>query len=164
MYKKIIAPVDGSQLSECSLEHIYQLATGKEHPDVVLFYVMETIPHPHGPQFGESEIEKSKPDTADEVYRYEREKTESEAKKYLNQLVDRFKKDGIHATFEMSRGDPAEEIIKYARILKAELIVMSTHGRSGVTRWAFGSVADKVVRNSTIPVLIAVPSVCRIRQ
>lgn len=163
MYKKIIAPVDGSQLSECSLEHIVQLATGKERPEVVLFYVMETIPHPHGPQFGESEIKKSKPDTADDVYRYEREKTESEAKKYLSQLVERLKKDGIPASFEVSRGDPAEEILKYARILKAEMVVMSTHGRSGVTRWAFGSVADRVIRNSTIPVLIAVPKGCRIK-
>jgi nucleotide-binding universal stress UspA family protein len=163
MYKKILVPVDGSQLSECSLEHVTQMVTVKDPPEVVLFHVMETIPHPHGPQFGESEIRRSTPDEMDDVYRHEREKTESEAKEYLNRLVNMLKKDGISVSMKISRGDPAEEILKYANILKAEIIVMSTHGRSGVTRWAFGSVADRVIRNATVPVLIAVPKGCRIK-
>jgi nucleotide-binding universal stress UspA family protein len=49
---------------------------------------------------------------------------------------------------------PAEAIIGYAKQSKCDLIVMASHGHSGLTRWAFGSVADKVLRASGVPVLI----------
>ncbi len=163
MYKKLLAPVDGSHFSECALDHIAHVSTGSQCPEVILFYVMEPIPHPHGSQFGESEVSRATPEPMDNAYRHEREKTESEARGYLNKLADRLKKDGVTATVETSRGDPAEEILKYAEVHAADLIIMSTHGRSGVSRWAFGSVADRVIGNSTIPVLIAVPKGCRIR-
>lgn len=163
MYKKLLAPVDGSRFSECALDHITHLSTGNQCPEVILFYVMESISHPHGPQFGESEVSRATPEPMDDAYRHEREKTESEARDYLNKLADRLKKDGVTTTVKTSRGDPAEEILKYAEVHEADLIIMSTHGRSGVSRWAFGSVADRVIRNSTVPVLIAVPKGCRIR-
>jgi nucleotide-binding universal stress UspA family protein len=163
MYKKILAPMDGSQLAECTLDHVTQVAAGCQVPEVILFYVMESIPHPHGSQMGESEVSRATPKPIDDAYRYERGETESEARDYLSKLVDKLKKDGVAATVEMSRGDPAEEIMKYAEVHEADLIIMSTHGRSGVSRWAFGSVADRVIRHSTITVLIAVPKGCRIR-
>ena len=59
-------------------------------------------------------------------------------------------------------GKPAEAIVDYAEKNGIDLIVMSTHGRSGPSRWALGSVADKVIRSSTVAVLICVPEGCRI--
>ena len=56
---------------------------------------------------------------------------------------------------ELTIGHPAEEIICYADENKFDLIVMATHGRSGIGRWALGSVAEKVLRASKVPVLLA---------
>ncbi len=56
----------------------------------------------------------------------------------------------------------ADIIVEFAKNSATDLIIMSTHGRSGISRWAMGSVADRVIRGSTVPVLIAVPHGCRI--
>ena len=54
----------------------------------------------------------------------------------------------------MGIGDASEEIIKAAEEINADLIAMSTHGRSGLSRWAFGSVTDKVLRRGgRVPIL-----------
>ena len=54
----------------------------------------------------------------------------------------------------MLTGDPAEAIVSFTETSPCDIIVMASHGRSGVTRWAIGSVADKVFRASKIPVLM----------
>jgi nucleotide-binding universal stress UspA family protein len=59
------------------------------------------------------------------------------------------------------KGSAAEEILKYSQDNDVDLIIMSTHGRSGVSRWAMGSVADRVVRTSVAPVLLTTPKECR---
>jgi len=70
--------------------------------------------------------------------------------------------DGVAAKSITLEGKPAETIIDYAAKNDIDLIIMSTHGRSGPSRWAFGSVADRVIRSSIVPVLIAVPKGCRL--
>ena len=64
------------------------------------------------------------------------------------------KQKGITAKIEVLSGKPAEEIIKYSKDNNVDLIVMSTHGRSGFSRIVFGSVADKVLRQSEVPLLL----------
>ncbi len=71
--------------------------------------------------------------------------------------MDRLKKEGISTQGVVVWGRPADEILKYINENKTDLVIMSTHGRSGIPRWAFGSVADKVIRHSTAPVLIIPP-------
>ena len=70
----------------------------------------------------------------------------------------------IPAALDTSRGDPAEEILIYAKLKEVDLIIMSTHGRSGVSRWAYGSVADKNEQHSVNPVLIAEAKGCRLNS
>ncbi len=60
-------------------------------------------------------------------------------------------------TTETSTGPAAETILEFAQEMHADLIAMSTHGRSGLARWFIGSTADKVVRAATLPVLLARP-------
>jgi nucleotide-binding universal stress UspA family protein len=55
---------------------------------------------------------------------------------------------------ESCLGKPAEEIVNYATKNKVDLIIMASHGRAGVSRWAYGSVPDKVLRSSCVPVLL----------
>jgi nucleotide-binding universal stress UspA family protein len=85
---------------------------------------------------------------------------------YLAGLADTLNRDGIKVKTSVIHPRPlkttAEVIIDYAEENKVDLIIMSTHGRSGISRWAFGSIADKVVHYSKTPVMIVTPSQCRI--
>jgi len=162
MYKKILAPLDGSKLSECSLAHVKALATGCKVPEVTLLTVVgEPPPLPS--------YEYSSPQMVAEVAE-QREKEAEEIKKraedYLARVADDLKKEGIavktdviHLSFE---GRIADTILDYVQNNKVDLIIMSTHGRSGVSRWAFGSVADKIVSHAQVPVLTITAAGCRV--
>jgi nucleotide-binding universal stress UspA family protein len=78
---------------------------------------------------------------------------ESEDRKRLNEFIPPEKKKGIETAAIHRVGTPFLEIIKVAKEKEADLIVMATHGRSGLSHILFGSVAEKVVRKSTCPVL-----------
>jgi len=144
MYKKILAPLDGSELAERALEHIKIVTEGCRAPKVVL---LQVIPWPAHPAHTLS----------DELIRSESEKAEAGAKDYLVKVADSLKRDGVAVETDIVHGGPAEEILDYATQNKVDLIVMSTHGRSGVSRWVFGSVAERVLRHSATPVLV-IPS------
>jgi len=152
MYKKILAPLDGSSLSECSLEHVKAIATGCNVPEVVLLRAVEPLSSTNlfalG-QMSESSIEQI------ENWKI------SEAKDYINKVAQDLNKEGIPARGEIVSGKAEEEILNYSKENHFDLIIMSTHGRSGITRFAFGSVADRVVRSSTIPVLTVAPPGCK---
>ncbi len=79
---------------------------------------------------------------------------EKQANKYLDRVATRLEKKKIKVRTQVLIGYPAEQIASYAKEINAGLILMASHGRSGVGRWAFGSVADKVFRLSSVPVLM----------
>jgi len=150
MYKKILAPLDGSEFSECSLDHVTAVAKGSDVPSVILLRVLETY-HKQAGYTGLSE----------ETIREVRKEIRAESEDYLAKVADNLKKKGITATTAVVEGKPSEEILNYATKNKVDLIIMSTHGSSGLTRWAFGSVADRVIRHSAVPVLVIAPPGCR---
>ena len=149
MYKKILAPLDGSELSECSLEHVKAIVTGCRVPEVVLLRVVEPAP-------AQAYLEVS-----EDFRRGVEEKTLAEAGDYLSKAAANLKKEGAVAQTAVIGGRAAEEILDYASKNQVDLIVMSTHGRSGISRWVMGSVAEKIMRHSPIPVLMVSPSGCR---
>lgn len=79
---------------------------------------------------------------------------EKEAKQYVSYTVEKLRKDGVAAEGVVRIGPAAEQIVEYAVTNAIDLIVMSTHGRSGVARWYLGSVADKVLHTATVPVML----------
>jgi nucleotide-binding universal stress UspA family protein len=148
MYRKILVPLDGSDFSECSLSHVKAIATGCRVPEVVIMRVIEKLPETGWISNAEQEIaDKSAHD---------------HAIKYLSETAEQLKSAGLFTTIAVVDGQPAHEIMEYADKNNVDLIIISTHGSSGIARWAFGSVADKVVRHSKVPVLIASPAACRI--
>jgi nucleotide-binding universal stress UspA family protein len=150
MYQKILATLDGSEFSECSLEHVAALAHGCQIPSVVLLTVVEpAIKQPYYSGVSQEMLDGI------------RKEFLAQNKEYLNKVAEKLKKEGINASPVIVEGKPAEEILNYAEKEKADLIVMSTHGSSGLSRWAFGSVADKVIRHSPVPVLVVAPAGCR---
>ena len=145
MYKKILAPLDGSEYSECVLDHVKALASGCNVKDVVLLYVIE----PLNPGMY---------DVAERVVSDTVKKGKEFGVKYLANLASKLKDEGLVVETVLLNGDPAPAILDYASQNGVDLIVMSTHGRSGFSRWLMGSVADKVARHSPVPVLLVRPS------
>jgi nucleotide-binding universal stress UspA family protein len=78
----------------------------------------------------------------------------ADAKNYLAKIAANLKREGIAVKTVIAEGVPSDKIIDYADNNQVDLIIMNTHGRSGVARWTIGSVADKVMRNSTASVLM----------
>ena len=88
---------------------------------------------------------------------------QKEADNYIKTVTEKFiQKSGINAHSDLAYGNAADEILKYAQKNQVDLIIMTTHGRSGVSRWLFGNVADRVSHHSTVPVLIIAPPGCRL--
>ncbi len=144
MYKKILVPLDGSELSESILNHVVNIATSCQVPEVVLTRVREpldtsTIMEKYFDAKNASELE---------------EDCHNEAANYLEQIATTLKRKGIAVKVKVLRGDPAEEIIKYSERSGVDLVIMSTHGRSGISRWVLGSVSDKVIRQTEASVLV----------
>jgi nucleotide-binding universal stress UspA family protein len=142
MFKKILVPLDGSELSESALSYVFEITRDYSSLEVVLMRIREPLdPNVIGTLDAKIAVE------LDEAYR-------DEASHYLDKIVENLKEKGITARVEVLAGNPAEEILKYSQKNDIDLIIMSTRGRSGISRLVFGSVAEKVIRGSTIPVLI----------
>jgi nucleotide-binding universal stress UspA family protein len=143
MYKKILVPLDGSQLAEAVLPHAEALAKS-EGAEIVLLSV---------PVTPSLEFLSRSPGLANKVIK----ETEIETESYLDLEVAKLQKDGIKVTSIMREGPIPDMILKVADEIHADVIAMSTHGRSGVQRWLMGSVADRVVHHSHIPVMLIHP-------
>lgn len=144
MYKKILVPLDGSPLAETVLPHAEALAK-LEGAEIVILRVPATPTAEYfarDPAIGESI----------------RQDIEIEAKDYVNKAVDALKKDQIRVTGIVQEGAVPETILAVADETHADMIAMSTHGRTGVSRWLMGSVADRVVHYAHIPVMLIHPN------
>jgi len=89
------------------------------------------------------------------------EQNEQDAQDYVLKVQNNLKTRGIAPRAVTVKGTAADEILSYAEKNDVDLIVMSTHGRSGLSRFFFGSVAEKVSRHSRVPVLLISPQGCR---
>ena len=158
MYNKILVPLDGSQFSECSLDHLRAIALGCHVPEVVLLRVAESISRNDMPALAEARGTDALP--LNQISQVETENTAA-ATNYITSMAQELNKEGIAARGEVAHGGPAETILDYAVKNQVDLIIMSTHGRSGVSRWTMGSVSDRIVRHSAIPVLLVSTPGCR---
>jgi nucleotide-binding universal stress UspA family protein len=152
MYKKILVPLDGSELAECSLAHAKAIAQGCHVTDVILFQVVEPF---------SIETLSALAEAGDDSIRRAREQNLQEAKDYLSKVENHLRTQGIASRWVTVEGRAADEILSYTEKNNVDLIVMSTHGRSGLSRFFFGSVAEKVSRHSRVPVLLLAPESCR---
>jgi len=140
MYKKILVPLDGSELAKTALGQAEQLAKTFD-AEIILFQVV-----PFMPIYGSSEL--VTPLIVDEKQR-------EAAEKYLANLAEELKKRGFKTMAMVRTGQQvAVEIIDFAKESGADLIVMCTHGRSGITRWVLGSVALKILTRAETPILL----------
>ncbi len=153
MYNKVMVPLDGSRLAECSLDHVKTIASGCRITEVILLRAVEPL---SANEISALSQVRGNPIAELEVL------NRTEATKYIASMVEKLNKEGITTRGEVINGKAADTILDYAAKNTIDLIIMSTHGRNGISRWAFGSVADKVARSSAIPVLLVAPAGCRI--
>ena len=143
--KRILLPLDGSELAEVALPYIEELAVAVK-AEVIL---LQVVPLHYDIALAEgytSHLDR----ISEEYIRH----ASAAARDYLNAIKEKLMKKGITAHSEVVTGSPGEKIIDCARENDVDLIVMSTHGRSGIGRWLLGSVADKVLHAADRPVLL----------
>jgi len=146
MYKKIMVPLDGSNLAECVLPHVETIAKSCQSPEVLLVRAVEPIAIPYGREMATiTSMEELK---AFEVH------NRADAEKYLKEAVARLSKAGIKARADVINGKAAEALVDFATKNDVDLLVIATHGRSGISRWVWGSVADRLLRSICVPVLM----------
>jgi nucleotide-binding universal stress UspA family protein len=140
MYKRVLVTLDGSPLAEAILPFITEIA-GPLDMEVVLLRVVHPIP----PQV----VEGSRHVVLEDV-----EARLAEAREYLRPLAAQLAARGVRVRTEVRHGDTITEIIGCAKTMGADLIAMTTHGRGGLGRVLFGSIAEAVLRQAEIPVFL----------
>jgi nucleotide-binding universal stress UspA family protein len=149
MYKRIVVPLDGSKIGEAALSYVIELAESlipNVKVEIILLQVISDLTY----DFRTDDVAAQLPYAENDL-----KNIKKESQGYLDEIAKRLQAKGLIVTTMISEGHTAEEIKKAAQQKKADLIAMSTHGRSGFRRWALGSVTDKVLQDSgDIPVLI----------
>ena len=182
MYTKILVPLDGSKLAECVLDHVETIASGCGTQEVILVSVTEKVKvkvplhAPSAESVGFQVLSETGLAASGQVGLPSRDrgggtfagelplegpnwtrvigKQFSQADKYLDRIQRRLIKKGLNVRTEVLCGNVAEAIVGYAEKTGADLILMASHGRSGISRWASGSITDRVFRSSCVPVLM----------
>ena len=139
-FRRILHPTDFSRASAPALRRAVALARACQAP-LVLLHVMT----PPSPFIGEDTLPSSYVDLLILARR--------SAKRRLAAALTRVRRKRVRARAVFAEGLPVDEILRVARRTRADLIVMGTHGRTGVSRVFMGSVAERVVRESRCPVL-----------
>jgi len=149
MYERILVPLDGSKVGEAALPIVEELVSklSPEHKvEVILFRSVAQLTY----WVIAGETSARVPYTDKEL-----ETVKKKTQAYLDKAGEALSRKGVVVKTRVSFGDAAGEILKATDELNVDLVAMSTHGRSGFRRWAFGSVTDKVLRAGKVPVLMA---------
>ena len=146
----VLVPLDGSELAETVLEHVEGLVRqfGTQSVDIVLLRVCELFSYPHRHYPPPMSL------SWDEYLKYETKKCKQLCLTYLSRVKKRIKREGLNVRSVAPVGNPAEAIVEYVNKKPVSLIALSTHGRTGISQWTFGSVATKVIRGTSTPVLL----------
>jgi nucleotide-binding universal stress UspA family protein len=144
MFQRVLVPLDGSKLAECALPYVRDLAQGGFVGEILLLNVVES------------------PATWLEGIDYIAIKNTNlrQSTKYLTELQTKLTAEGLTVKVEVLEGMTTQTIVDYAREKGVDLIVIGTHGYTGMKKLMFGSVALRVLPDSHCPVLLIRPESC----
>ena len=128
MFKRILVPLDGSPLAEKSLSHAQAL--GHKFGSHLLLLRVSTTDKKNDPVTGQDP-----------------------RMVYLEQIAVDLRESGLAVECRVQGGDPSSAIIELAESDKVDLVVMTSHGRTGLARWVYGSVAEKVLHHARCPLM-----------
>ena len=150
MYQKVLVPLDGSELAEAALPQVRNLAAGGLIGEVILLSVVEIdlmgIPSTRTGVIDYPALVKTHFDKSQD---------------YLEKIRSGLSAEGINVKAEAVEGKAAQMIVNYAEKNGVDLIVIASHGYSGMKRLMFGSVALRVLHDAHAPVLLIRPESCR---
>jgi nucleotide-binding universal stress UspA family protein len=151
--RRVVITLDGSELSEQALKPGFELAaqTGSA---VMLLRAIPEVPAHEVERLDEIEPGLGK--------RFQ-EDLFAEAETYLKEQVEHYALPGVEVTTRVMFGPAAYSIVKFAELESADVIVMATHGRTGLRRWAYGSVTEKVMRGAPCDILVVRPAEHQLR-
>jgi nucleotide-binding universal stress UspA family protein len=141
MYNRILITLDGSELAERAVSHALEIAH-KFESEIVLLRV-PVVEAQMAVAYGIAV-----------PYEADIKRSQEEAEGYLYSWKMKLLGSGVNVRTEVVSGAPADVILDVADADRADLVVMSTHGRSGLSRLMYGSVAESVLRGSKIPILL----------
>lgn len=145
MYNRILVPVDGSRWGERALPHAAKIA--RNHDAELILLTVYKLPMV---EYEDQMTLAGATPISDQI----RER----AVNYMTSVRNQLRQEGVNATYIIVEGtSPAEEIRKYVEAEDIDLVVMSTHGRTGLARFLFGSVANKVLQTVRVPVMLIRP-------
>jgi len=154
VYKKILVPLDGSEQAECVLTHVKNIAADCPIESVIFLQVVK-------PTSFLSIASRIDPDVEPKDYQRMSDKIEDiekqriiHARKYLSDVINRLDLGNIACKLEVVVGKVARTIVQYSEDNGIHMIMLAAHGQSGNHRWSIGSIADKVMRISSAPVLL----------
>jgi nucleotide-binding universal stress UspA family protein len=147
MENRILVPLDGTKTGEAvlpKLEDLLLRSTPRMDAEVTLLKVITRMNFNMLHEHEAAQLPRSDEEISELT---------QEAQAYLEEVAEGLKSKGIKVNTMITTGSAAEAIVKAAHDIQAHLIAMATHGRSGVVRWAIGSVTDEVIRlEENIPV------------
>ncbi len=146
-HRRILVPLDGSETAEGVLPYV----VGLIRPAETHIHLLSVLTAGWGEQT--VALMSSYPPGL-RVSTIALSRAQASLEEYLRRVASRMRGHGASVSHEVRQGNPAEEILDCIAEIGADLVVMNTHGLSGVSRWAYGSVTDRVLRNAPCPVLL----------
>jgi nucleotide-binding universal stress UspA family protein len=177
MYKKVVVPLDGSDLAEATLPHLEEIARGCSIADIMLISVTEMIKGRIEQSKVQEQFTPEKPAArptppigmASTVVVYNiytngvqetsltMGKMARTAAEYLSKIADGLGDKGFNVSAAVILGDPAEQIVRYVNEQKADLIIMASTGKSKMSRWDMSHISAQVIKDTCTPVLLIKP-------
>ena len=158
MFKRVLVPLDGSRTSSKSIPYAIEIAKSFSAETLLLQVVPYTpLVTPADPMGGSVMASPTATKIIMETAKEEEKRKMIRAQRYLRRKLKEVKSHGIEGNYFTMLGEPAKMIIKFCQEKSIDLVVMTTSGKSGLKRAFLGSVADYVIREPGIPVLVIRP-------
>lgn len=147
MYTKILIPLDGSKFAECVMRYVKWFIKVSNVDEIVLLRAVEPLKRAGGIELREAPGER----------RHIEEDSVNLARKYLGEIAQQYQDAGIKVTIEVPIGKPAKIVAEFVAKCDVDLIIMASHGYSGIHRWVRGSIADEIFHAATVPIFLVKP-------
>ena len=154
MYNRIMVPLDGSELAERVLPHVNAFVSAFPEASAVLVRVVEPSPSLFDDTASISSTSREK--MIADIKRID-EKRKSDAAAYLDGVIKNSTSEGGKFTSVVLSGRVADRLAEYIDKQDMDLVIIATHGRSGISRWVRGSIAERVLSSSRVPVFMVRP-------
>ena len=157
MFKHILVPLDGSRFSSRALPYAIEVAHRFGAEAILLQVVKPATPVATTTGMAPGTASPATAEIAVQAALEEEKRNAARAKRYLGSKVREIRSKDIKVSYQAVVGDPAQSIMEFSKKEYVDLVVMTTHGKSGLKRAVMGSVADAVIRESGKPVLVVRP-------